>query len=136
MKETIKILSRLMCVMLVMFTFSSCSDDNDPSDESSLIGTWYGNFIHDQGTEYEYNEYGEFTFSKDGVFTFYTLLTYVDGTTEAERDSGLYKVVGNMITLWWNDEEIDEPSVVPFSVNGNKLTWGEGQRAVVLTKKK
>lgn len=97
-----------------------------------LVGTWYVETTHYPGTDFEYSEYVEITYKKDGTVTGYCKEKYKNGKEIVETDSGRYKVIKNDLCIWWlnEDEDAGEPWPETFSINGNKMTTSESEETV------
>ena len=127
MKKTLRLLGMMFCIILVAVGLNACSSDDDDEKTSSIVGTWYGEATHYSGTDYEYSEYAELTFKKDGTVTGYWKETYKDGKEIVETDTGRYEVIKDVLRVWWVSEagENDDPLTTTFSINGNKMTTSE-----------
>lgn len=58
-KKTTLLLSMLLC-MMSCFVLSSCGDDNEPSNDSPILGTW----VYDAGSS-TYEDYYTLVFNSD-----------------------------------------------------------------------
>ncbi len=103
-----RILFILAMLPMIMFTFSSCSDDDDNKEEA-LIGTWV------EDTDYEY-EVLHVQFKSDHSGYFWT------------TDEGIISDLGKEAFTWFIDGdklitqyEDGESETGYFSVNGDKL---------------
>ena len=110
MKRTIGF---LMMVGL-MVGIVGCGDDNNPvkSDADLLVGTW----VDEDGVPG--------TFRSDGTFV------------DDEGDEGTWSLVGDQLTVAYNDEDYGSETLTLNSVTDTELTFTDedGER-VVLTRK-
>ncbi|MDE6551557.1 MAG: hypothetical protein K2K98_01140 [Muribaculaceae bacterium] len=127
MKKTLRFLGMMFCIILVAVGLNACSSDDDDEKTPSIVGTWYVETTRFAGMDYEYSEYAELTFRKDGTVTGYWKNTYKDGKEIVETDAGRYQIIKDVLRVWWVSEleEDDEPWSATFSINGNKMKTSE-----------
>lgn len=128
MKKLLKFSDMMLCVMFMAIVLSACSSDDDDDKNPSIVGTWYIEKLHNVGTIYEYTEYTEITFEKNGIVTGYWKETYKDGKTQIETDKGRYDVVKDVLRIWWDmdtENNNDEPWTGTFSISGTTMTTSE-----------
>ena len=101
-------LSLMLGLFVSVSLFSACSSDDDVNP---IVGTWYT----------EVYGYEEITYNADGTCTYRDFKS--DKKTISYSDTGTYKVDGNRLTIWWNDE--DDALTITFSISGNKMTTSE-----------
>ena len=133
MKKTFRMLGMIIIVMLMNVNFSACSSDDEDDNNLPIVGTWYTENQYEVGTDWEYTEYAEVTYKKDGTLTGYWKVTFEDGTEEIETDTGRYEVIKDVLRLWWDndlDDESDGPWTETFSINGNIMTTSENGGSV------
>ena len=90
----------LLMVMGLMVGIIGCGDDKNPvkSNQDLLVGTW----IDDEGDPV--------TFRDDGTFVDY------------EGDEGTWSLVGDQLTLTFDDEDFGSATVTLNSVTDTELT--------------
>ena len=101
-------------MLMVVVLWNGCGGDDNPvkSDQDLLVGTWL-------------DDYGEsITFRSNG--------TFVDGDDE----EGTWSLVGDQLTIAYNDEDYGSVTFTLNSVTDTKLTvTDEDGERVVLTRK-
>lgn len=104
----------MLAMILPMVFFSACSDDDDVTIDSPVVGTWVTSnrllgimetmTLNSNGTVTSREEYN------DEVYT----------------DKGKYTVDEDAIIIYWKGD--DEPVILHFSINGNTMrTYMEGE---------
>ena len=120
----------LLCLMVglmmsaVMFT--ACGGDDDSSSSNPIVGTW--------GTEGKRSSqavYTEITFNADMTCCRREYRNSRDVLTSS--DTGIYKVEGNKLSIWWEKEE-NGPWTTTFTISGNTMTTTESD-GIVWTRK-
>ena len=104
----------LLMVMGLMVGIIGCGDDKNPvkSNQDLLVGTWLD------------EDAVPGTFRSDGTFV------------DDEGDEGTWSLVGDQLTIAYNDEDYGSATVTLNSVTDTELTFTDedGER-VVLTRK-
>ncbi|MCM1489896.1 MAG: lipocalin family protein [Muribaculum sp.] len=129
-----KYVKNLMMVMVMTLAFAvlpSCSnDDDEPSGNSSIVGSWEFRMSIPGLSEDGIIRY---TFDKNGSFEFYTRTfeTEYDTATgslnivsvEEERQTGKWSVSGNNLTVEGYDEDGEYiKETTKFEIKGKELT--------------
>lgn len=91
--KTLRILTTWL-IVLVSFSITSCSKDNeDDSDSTSIVGTWL----------YDEDEYViTLKLNKNGSFV-ETYEEYYNGKWETDTSRGTYEYEGNILTFYYDD---------------------------------
>lgn len=112
-----KFLAFALFAVLACVSFVSCSDDDDKPANNSIVGTWFDERVYEDCTVV----YEEATFKKDGTMTSYWRET-CDGVVDIETNVGRYRLIGDELTLWWdNPGEVEEVKRTVV-IEGNRLT--------------
>lgn len=129
MRKNLRFLGMMLCFILVGVCLNSCGSNGEDDKNPSIVGTWYVETTHYSGTDWEYSEYAEITFKKDGTVTYYWKETNKDGEEEVETDTGRYEVIKDVLRIWWVSEAEENLTAGPwtarFSINGNKMITSE-----------
>lgn len=120
MKKSFFLMSLVFGLFVSMLSLTACSSDDDDNNSSSnpLIGTWYCEFMDGELI------ISEITFNKD--YTCTSKEYNSDRTTIKFADTGIYKVDGNKVSIWWDSEKEywaeDGPYTFTFTITGNKMS--------------
>jgi Lipocalin-like domain len=123
----------ILTVLLIVGTlFTSCSNDDDNSNqETSIIGTWLeisvtGEFIRNdtsEGVESEEvideNNFSSITFNDDGTFLIFYSNDY-NGEIETDTLHGTYIIEDNIISFFYGGDQQDSEIDI-FSLIDNQL---------------
>ncbi|MBD5175610.1 MAG: hypothetical protein HDT06_07300 [Bacteroidales bacterium] len=122
MKKTFNYIGMIVCIMLLSVGFIACSSDDDDKDvKVPIVGTWYLETVESNNTVC----YTEMTYKNDGTVTYYYKETSKDGKIKTETDKGTYEVIKDVLRIWWESEDEDEPWSATFTINGNTMTTSE-----------
>ncbi|MDE5826248.1 MAG: hypothetical protein K2J27_09425 [Duncaniella sp.] len=125
MKKTFRFFGMVLCIVLIAVSFASCSDDDDKAP--SIVGTWQTEKANSDGY------ISELTFKADETCSWREWNTL--NSNEADTDTGVYKVNGNKLSIWWESESDEEdPFVCTFSINGNHMTTSENGGTIWIKK--
>lgn len=120
-----KWMAGMLLVMLCM-GLSSCSDDDDDVDPSSLIGTWQLNHskgyqIYD-GERYDWDKNNDsifFRFETDGTYTVW------EKGYEQDKEHGNYQIKGDKLIIIDSDGERNEATIKKLTTNRLELETKE-----------
>lgn len=119
MKKTWKIFG-ILSLILVAFAFTSCSNDDDPTDNDLFIGKYNGKVSYTNGDEEKSNDNGSVTVSKVGDTYNFTFSDGIPAITGIEMDKDQH------IAISLGDENsyirINE-DVVKLLYNKDGATW-------------
>lgn len=113
----------IMAMMLPLFTFVGCSDDDEVSNENELIGTWV------ESKESPIEVY-HIQFKSD-----YTGLHWVTNNGDIDewgKEPITWSTSGNNLTVTTDDE----PITVKYSIKNNTLTMDFGDETLTCKREK
>ena len=123
-KNFLYLLTILMVAILSM-EFVACSSSDDDSESSNpLVGTWRAE-VKEKGER----QYWEMTYNKD--FTINIKESNVDDGKIHRQESGLYKVEGRQLTIYWSYKTISSYFTI---TDGNKLQFAEFDHGIIYYK--
>lgn len=105
-----------------MVGFTSCSDDDDEDGEvgSGIVGTWQS--VKVDSWENNDGEYSEYKGPYDRCTIIFTADGKITQNDDGEKDSGTYKLIGDKITVTYEEEgEVETDEIKVLLLNGDKL---------------
>ena len=115
-----------MLLVMICMGLSSCSDDDDDVDPSSLIGTWQLN--HSKGYEIYDGEREDWDENDDSMFFRFE----TDGTCsewekgyEQDKEYGKYQIKGDKLIVIDSDSERSEATIKKLTSNRLELETKE-----------
>ena len=128
--KTARTIGMAVLTVIVCSLMAACSSDDDEDESgnvnSAIVGTWYATADGD---------YTEWIFNSDGSCGWKEYTT--DKKTVSWYDTGTYKLVDNILSIWWESERRywDEgPWSTVVTINGKTMTTAEN-RSIVWKKK-
>ena len=127
----------LIATLLVGFSFTSCSEDDDDYSKSDLVGTWQlvsgkavtklaGQVVE----EWPLGEEGlhTITLNQDGTFISYSEEEDWYGDIEIEEDEGTWSLKGNKLTLISDDEDEDPETAKITKLTSSTLVLEQSEK--------
>lgn len=127
--KTARTIGMTVLTVIVCSLMAACSSDNEQDgeiDSNAIVGTWYAMVDGD---------YTEWIFNSDGSCGWKEYKA--DKKTVSWHDTGSYKLVDNILSIWWESERRywDEgPWSTIVTINGKTMTTSE-DRSIVWKKK-
>ncbi|MCY0969589.1 hypothetical protein [Chryseobacterium wangxinyae] len=105
MKNVIKILGVFMLVMFTAFSFTSCSDDDDPANNDFFAGTYKGSISYNDGSTTNSTDNGEVFVTKiaSGTkynFAFSNSIPDLNGVEFEQQGDNVLVSVGSSATSY------------------------------------
>ena len=113
----------VLVLMLPMFLFLSCSDDDSPNEyESQFVGHW----VEDTNSEYEvYN----LEFRSDGMGDQW--LEFYGEVDESSKTPFVWSAAETTVTVSMTLNGVSQTSVLNYMIRDNKLYLSQGDETVV-----
>lgn len=117
----------VLVLMLPMFLFLSCSDDDSPNEyESQFVGQW----VEDTDSEYEvYN----IEFRSDGTGDQW--LEFYGEVDESSKIPFVWSAAETTVTVSMTLNGVSQTSVLNYMIRDNKLYLSQGDETVVYVRR-
>ena len=117
----------VLVLMLPMFLFLSCSDDDSPNEyESQFVGQW----VEDTDSEYEvYN----IEFRSDGTGDQW--LEFYGEVDESSKTPFVWSAAETTVTVSMTLNGVSQTSVLNYMIRDNKLYLSQGDETVVYVRR-